>query len=65
MLLARTPSGLWFLCQASDGNERWLYRDWLDKGLDPLGVPTLPPTKNPVVAVVNPQRHPVFFAGPV
>jgi hypothetical protein len=39
-LLARTPSALWFLCKTSDGNQGWLYHDWLDLNFDPLVIPT-------------------------
>jgi hypothetical protein len=52
-VLGRNHSGLWFLCEAADGNQGWLYRDWLNVDFDPLVIPTasfipiLPPTEKP------------------
>jgi hypothetical protein len=49
-VIARDPSGLWFLSSAPDGNEGWLYIDWIDFDFDPLtvataeSIPPLPPT---------------------
>ena len=39
-VLARNLSGLWFLCEASDGNRGWLYIAWIDLDTDPLVIPT-------------------------
>jgi serine/threonine protein kinase len=50
ILLGRNLSGLWFLSQAPDGAQGWLYKDWLEMETDPMTIPTaafipvLPPT---------------------
>jgi hypothetical protein len=39
-VLARNPSGQWLLGRASDGNEGWLYTEWVELSFDPLEIPT-------------------------
>ena len=34
------PSNIWLLCKAPDGDEGWLYIEWLDLDIDPLTIPT-------------------------
>ena len=53
IILGRNLSGLWFLSQAPDGAEGWLYKDWLDLGTDPMTVPTA--SSIPALPTVPPQ----------
>ena len=39
-VLARNPSGLWLFGETTDGNQGWLYFEWVDLEIDPLSIPT-------------------------
>jgi Caspase domain len=58
-VIARNPSGLWFLCEAADGNQGWLYSDWLDVNFDPVVIPTAS-----YIPVLSPTEKPGGGGGP-
>jgi hypothetical protein len=50
-VLARNLNGFWLFCKAADGNQGWLYRDWLKVDINLLDIPTASyiPTVRPTV----------------
>ena len=70
IVIAKDLSGLWFLCEAEDGNSGWLYLDWIRFTFDPevistaSSIPPVPPTPTRKPKPDSPQPQPTCGSPP-